>query len=94
MKKILYPILAGVLLTASCNVLDKEPLPSVTPTNFFQNADDAEAGITAAYDALQQEGTYGLDLISVGEMPSDNCTSTNGDVTDLDRFTWRPTTAG
>lgn len=93
MKKILIPILAGVLLTAGCNVLDKEPLPSITSANFFKNTDDAEAGLTAAYDALQQEGTYGLDLLTVGEMPSDNATSTNGDVTDLDRLTWRPTTA-
>ncbi|WBO85331.1 RagB/SusD family nutrient uptake outer membrane protein [Hymenobacter yonginensis] len=92
MKKILYPILAALLVTTSCDILDKEPLPSITPVNFFQNADDAEAGISAAYDALQQEGNYGLDLIAMGEMPTDNASSTNGDVTDLDRFTWRPTT--
>ncbi|MCB2379236.1 RagB/SusD family nutrient uptake outer membrane protein [Hymenobacter sp. BT635] len=93
MKKIVYPILAAVLLTTGCDsVLEKQPLPSVTPVNFFQNRDDAEAAITAAYDALQQEGTYGLDLIAIGEMPSDNATSSNDDVIPLDKFIWRPTT--
>ncbi|WP_375436866.1 RagB/SusD family nutrient uptake outer membrane protein [uncultured Hymenobacter sp.] len=92
MKKILIPVFALALL-ASCDILDKEPLPSIAPENFFQNADDAEAAITAAYDALQATGLYSQDLVVVGEMPSDNCTSTNGDVTTLDRINWTPTTS-
>ncbi|MET4105099.1 RagB/SusD family nutrient uptake outer membrane protein [Hymenobacter sp. UYP22] len=91
MKKIVIPVFALVLL-GSCDVLDKQPLPSIAPENFFKSADDAEAGLTAAYDALQGTGLYSQDLIVVGEMPSDNCTSTNGDVTALDRLTWTPTT--
>ncbi|TGD78790.1 RagB/SusD family nutrient uptake outer membrane protein [Hymenobacter wooponensis] len=92
MKKILIPVFALALL-GSCDVLDKQPLPSIAPENFFQNADDAEAAITAAYDALQATGLYSQDLVVVGEMPSDNCTSTNGDVTTLDRINWTPTTS-
>ncbi|UOG77120.1 RagB/SusD family nutrient uptake outer membrane protein [Hymenobacter tibetensis] len=92
MKKILIPVFALTLL-GSCDVLDKEPLPTIAPENFFQNADDAEAAITAAYDALQATGLYSQDLIAVGEMPSDNCSSTNGDVTTLDRINWTPTTS-
>lgn len=92
MKKICY-ILLPFLLFASCQVLDKTPLPSITPENFFQNADDAESALTAAYDALQQTGAYGQDLNVVGEMPSDNATSTNGDVNAMDRILWTPQTS-
>jgi hypothetical protein len=81
------------LVLAGCNTLEKNPLPSITPENFFQNADDAESALTAAYDALQQGGTYGQDLNVVGEMPSDNCTSTNGDVNALERIIWTPLTS-
>ncbi|MBD2755998.1 RagB/SusD family nutrient uptake outer membrane protein [Spirosoma validum] len=81
------------LFLASCNVLDKQPLPSITPENFFKSADDAEAGLTAAYDALQQTGVYGQDLNVVGEMPSDNVTSSNGDVNALERLIWTPLTS-
>ena len=83
-------LFAGLI---GCTVLDKPPLPSITPENFFQNADDAESALTAAYDALQQGGTYGQDLNVVGEMPSDNCTSTNGDVNALERIIWTPQTS-
>ncbi|QIX61465.1 RagB/SusD family nutrient uptake outer membrane protein [Hymenobacter sp. BT18] len=93
MKKILLPICAALVLLGSCNVLDKEPLPSVAPTTFFQTADDAESALTAAYDGLQSTGLYSQDLIVFGEMPSDNCTSTNGDVTPLENFTWSPNTS-
>ncbi|WP_303310961.1 RagB/SusD family nutrient uptake outer membrane protein [Hymenobacter sp. BT730] len=91
MKKIFIPICALMLL-GSCNVLDKEPLPSVAPSTFFKTADDAESALTAAYDGLQSTGLYSQDLIVVGEMPSDNATSANGDVTPLDKFTWTPNT--
>ncbi|GAB3880514.1 RagB/SusD family nutrient uptake outer membrane protein [Spirosoma agri] len=80
------------LLLASCNVLDKQPLPSITPENFFTSADDAEAALTAAYDALQQGSLYGQDLNVVGEVPSDNVTSSNGDVNALERLIWTPQT--
>jgi len=91
MKHRLIALLLGSML-AGCNALDKTPLPSITPENFFQNADDAESALTAAYDALQQAGTYGQDLNVVGEMPSDNVTSTNGDVYPLERIIWTPLT--
>ncbi|WP_018619653.1 RagB/SusD family nutrient uptake outer membrane protein [Spirosoma luteum] len=91
MKKITLFFIPFLML-AGCDVLEKNPLPSITPENFFQNADDAESALTAAYDALQQAGTYGQDLNVVGEMPSDNCTSTNGDVNALERIIWTPQT--
>ena len=94
MKKLITPGLFLLLLGgAACNVLDKQPLPSVSPNNFFKSADDAEAAITAAYDALQFTGTYGQDLNVVGEMPSDDCTTTNGDVLTLDKIQWTPSSS-
>jgi hypothetical protein len=93
MKKIVIPALATLSLLASCNFLKKEPLGSITPENFFKNGDDAEAALTASYDALQGTGAYGQDLNVMGEMPSDNCTSTNGDVNAMDKIIWTPTTS-
>ncbi|MGA0557949.1 RagB/SusD family nutrient uptake outer membrane protein [Larkinella sp. VNQ87] len=92
MKNSLIVLLAFGFV-AGCQVLDKTPLPSITPENFFQNADDAESALTAAYDALQQTGSYGQDLNVVGEMPSDNVTSTNGDVNAMERILWTPQTS-
>ncbi|OUJ70553.1 RagB/SusD family nutrient uptake outer membrane protein [Hymenobacter crusticola] len=92
MKKVFIPVLALALL-GSCNVLDKEPLASVVPNNFFQNADDAESAITSAYDGLQMSGYYGQDLPNIGMMPSDDCTSTNNDVNALEIINWFPTTS-
>jgi starch-binding outer membrane protein, SusD/RagB family len=79
---------AVALLTGSCEVLDKEPTTSIAPERFFKSDKDAEAGLTAVYDGLQATGCYSQDLHTVGEMPSDNCTSTNGDVLALDNLTW------
>ncbi|WP_310397771.1 RagB/SusD family nutrient uptake outer membrane protein [Hymenobacter sp.] len=92
MKKLLTPLLACALL-AGCDVLDKDPLPSISPANFFKTADDAEAALTAAYDGIQGTGAYAQELNVVGEMPSDNCTSANGDVAAMENIAWTPTTS-
>ena len=92
MKKILAPILTAMLLTG-CNFLDKEPLTTVAPSTYFKSAADAEASITGTYDGLQATGLYSQDLIVMGEMPSDNCTSANGDVARMDQLTWQSNTA-
>ncbi len=93
MKKLLVLSLGGLGLLASCNFLQKEPLTSVTASNFFQSANDAEASITAVYDALQGAGLYGQDYYTIGEMPTDNCTSANNDVNALRTIVWTPTTS-
>ena len=93
MKKYILPALGVLSLLASCNFLDKQPLDTITSSSFFQNASDAESSLTATYDALQQVGTYGQDLLVMGEMPSDNCTSTNGDVNAMDKIIWNSTTS-
>ncbi|RPD45047.1 RagB/SusD family nutrient uptake outer membrane protein [Hymenobacter sediminis] len=92
MKKIVYPIFALALL-ASCDVLDKQPLTAISPSSFFKTSADAESGITGSYDILQSTGLYSQDLIVLGEMPSDNCTSINLDVRDLAQMSWSSTTS-
>jgi hypothetical protein len=96
MKKLLILPLCTLTLLAGCNFLQKEPLTSITPNNFFTNGDDAESSITAVYDALQGGGAYGQDLLTMGEMPSDNCTSVSSDVSvsPLENIAWTPSTTG
>ncbi|NML66339.1 RagB/SusD family nutrient uptake outer membrane protein [Hymenobacter sp. RP-2-7] len=93
MKKLLSPALGALALLASCNFLDKQPLGTISPNNFFKTSSDAEASLTAVYDGLQQTGSYGQDQIEMGEMPSDNCTTTNGDVNALEKIIWSTTTS-
>ena len=92
MKKSFLPVAFALLLLASCNVLDKEPLTTIAPSNFFKSATDAEASLTAAYDGLQSKGCYAEVLNLVGNMPSDDCTSNNNDVRVLDDINWNSST--
>jgi hypothetical protein len=92
MKKLLILPLGALTLLAGCDFLQKDPLTSITPNNFFKSSDDAESSLTAVYDALQGTGAYGQDLYVVGEMPTDNCTSTNGDVASIQNIAWTPNT--
>lgn len=92
MKKLAILPLCALGFLASCNFLQKEPLTNITPNNFFTNSDDAESSLTAVYDALQGGGAYGQDLLTMGEMPSDNCTSVNNDVSAFENIAWTPTT--
>jgi hypothetical protein len=93
MKNIVIPALGALTLLAGCkDFLDRQPLGTIAPANFFQSADDAEASLTSCYDALQSSGAYGQDLLTMGEMPSDNCTTANGDVNALDKIIWTPNT--
>lgn len=90
MKNILL-FLTALSLISGCASLEQQPLPSITPSNFFSNADDAEAALASAYDGMQGGGYYSWELnAGLGEMPSDNCTSVNGDVAYLDNMTWTP----
>ena len=93
MKKVYILPLCALTLLASCDFLQKEPLTSITPNNFFTSADDAESNLTAVYDALQGSGAYGQDLFTMGEMPSDNCTSVSNDVNALETIAWTPNTS-
>ncbi|MDB5270802.1 MAG: glycan metabolism protein [Hymenobacter sp.] len=88
MKKLFILPICALTLLAGCDFLQKEPLTSITPSNFFTSPDDAESSLTAAYDALQPSGAYGQDLLTMGEMPSDNVTSLSNDVIALRNIAW------
>ena len=93
MKKLFIPVLGTFCLLAGCkSFLDRQPLGTIAPDNFFTGSGDAEASLTSCYDALQAVGGYGQDLLVMGEMPGDNCTSANGDVNALEKIIWSSST--
>lgn len=86
-------ILTGVSFTACKKVLEKPPLTVITAKNYFKDGDDAESGIVACYDALQDDSYYGSVLNILGEMPSDDVSSENADVFTLEKIQWTATTS-
>jgi hypothetical protein len=51
-----YIILSGIFLPTSCSdLLDPQPVSEILADNFWQNADHAEAGISAAYDGVANQ---------------------------------------
>jgi hypothetical protein len=79
-------MLAGI---TSCkkDFLEKEPISELTSANFYKNANDAEAGLVAAYDALQQE-YYIWDYQTNSDTRSDNTYAGGDNPTNfqIDRF--------
>lgn len=59
MKKILF-ILIILIVASSCeDILDKQPLDTISEATFWNSPGDAIAGLNACYDALQCIGTNG-----------------------------------
>lgn len=92
MKKLVITALALALLASGCNILDKEPLTTLAPSNFFKSAEDAEASLAAVYDGLQLKGCYAEVLMLMGSMPTDDGTSANTDVFVLETLNWNSST--
>src|SRR5688572_10213201 len=67
--------------------LDKDPISELTTGNFYRNANDAESGLAAAYDALQQE-YYIWDYQTNSDTRSDNTYAGGDNPTNfqIDRF--------
>src|SRR5687767_11287912 len=83
-------LLAVILVSASSckkDFLEKEPISDLTTGNFYKNANDAEAGLAAAYDALQQE-YYIWDYQTNSDTRSDNTYAGGDNPTNfqIDRF--------
>ncbi|MES2064381.1 MAG: RagB/SusD family nutrient uptake outer membrane protein [Bacteroidota bacterium] len=85
--------LAATHFTACKKILEKPPLTVITADNYFKDGDDAESGIVACYDAMQDDGYYGSVFNIIGEMPSDDATSDNTDVFTLDKIQWTSLTS-
>ena len=61
MKRIsLFLCLATILGLASCYKLDTEPFSQVSAPTFWQNEDQALAGVLGVYSDLQNDNTFGL----------------------------------
>lgn len=72
MKKILYCLLATVLLTACTKELDQKPITDKNLATFLSTQSEVEEYVNSVYGALQSQGLYGLYLPAIGEVSSDN----------------------
>ncbi len=96
MKKILkIAILFMGVFVFSCS-LEEEPITEVTSNNFYQNATDAELGISGVYNMLAFMGQSRINYTFVlGDMPSDNISIMNAHAQrgPLNNFTSAPDNA-
>jgi len=85
-------VAAGSTILPACNkTIDKKPISSLTTTNFYQTAKDAESGLTGAYNSLYQQ-YYIWDYQTNGDVQADNCYAggNNPDNFSIDNFTLNP----
>jgi hypothetical protein len=72
-KLITATAIVAVAMTAACSsVLDTAPYDRIPANQQIVDAATAEAALVGAYAQLEASGMYGLDLVLLGEMPSDN----------------------
>jgi hypothetical protein len=73
-KTVAFSFLAVILALASgCSkTIDKTPISTLTTANFYKTAQDAEAGLTGAYNSLYQQ-FYIWDYMTNGDVWADNC---------------------
>lgn len=69
-KTLILSLLLGSGLTGCVDLVQENPNERTTD-NFWQNQEDAAAGLTAAYQGLQQNGTYGRWLSFAYDLRSD-----------------------
>src|SRR5215210_4865226 len=69
---ILFFTVPAIILTACKKFLDLKPIDSPTEENFYADEKGLQGGLTACYDALQDNGLYGNILLSLTEIRSDN----------------------
>ncbi|MDG1729326.1 MAG: RagB/SusD family nutrient uptake outer membrane protein [Algibacter sp.] len=72
MKTLKYLILLTVLVF-SCSDLDEQVYSEISPSNFYQNADEANAGVISIYNSYSRSvGLFDFGLASMVIMPSPN----------------------
>ena len=78
MKNTLRILIGALGLSVfSCDFLEVEPVSSITSSNFFKSATDAEAAVTACYDGLQNSN-YNRDVILVSGIMADEMRASTG----------------
>lgn len=65
-----YIIIITILFVSACDVLDQEPVSVIAESNFYQNAEQVEAALSAIYD-IYQTGTIGRDFFASATAGSD-----------------------
>lgn len=63
-----------IISFASCDVLNQEPVSVIAESNFYENAQQVEAALSAAYDIFQT-GTIGRDFFASASAGSDQATT-------------------
>ncbi|TDH24601.1 RagB/SusD family nutrient uptake outer membrane protein [Segetibacter sp. 3557_3] len=72
-RSYIFILTVSTILLGSCKkFLDLKPIDSPTEDNFYVDEKGLQGGLTAAYDALQDNGLYGNVLLSLTEIRSDN----------------------
>lgn len=69
-----FIILITIFSSLSCEVLDQEPVSVIAESNFYQNAEQVEAAISAVYDIFQT-GSIGRDFFASATAGSDQATT-------------------
>ena len=70
--RLVAAIAATVAIAACSSVLDTAPYDRIPANQQIVDAASAQAALVGAYAQLEASGMYGLDLVLLGEMPSDN----------------------
>src|SRR3990170_5150124 len=65
-------IISAIAFGSCKKFLDLKPIDSPTEDNFYVDEKGLQGGLTAAYDALQDNGLYGNILLTLTEIRSDN----------------------
>lgn len=66
MKKIIYGLFAGLLLSTSCDFLEENPASVVKTENFYTSEDEAVLAVNGVYRNLadrESDGVYSLNII-------------------------------
>lgn len=74
-------VLAGLLTTSACDVLDVQPTQSIPAQEAIKDRVGLERALIGSYDALQSAGYYGREYLVVPDLIADN-------------LVWTGTTAG
>src|SRR4028119_1289924 len=69
---ILFFTVSAIMLSSCKKFLDLKPIDSPTEQTFYVDEKGLQGGLTACYDALQDNGLYGNILLSLTEIRSDN----------------------
>ncbi len=88
-------LLAGVLLLAGCDFLDKEPKGALTSANFFESERQAIQATNATYSTLREWQVHVFSWLGMTDIASDDATkgstpSDAGFLRELDNLTFDP----